>query len=478
MGQEATVAIVGAGLVGALNAIYFAQRGWKVELFELRSDMRQDIESRRGKSINLALSERGLSALRAVGLNIEKEILKASIPMKARMVHVGGKQISQEYSVHGEHINAVDRARLNEILLDFADEMDNISIYFNHRLEQIHFDSNTLDFLTKTGEKVTFNVDFIVGADGAYSRTRQQIMRSTRVDFSQEYIDTAYCEFYMPPAVGKDGKPTFALDPNHLHIWPKHTYMLIALPNPDYSFTCTLFMPFNMYDEIDTEEKLLDFFKKDFDDFIPLVGVDSLKRDYFNNPRGSLVTIKASPHNYADKAVYIGDAAHAMVPFYGQGMNCGFQDVEVLHQVLDKQQIKPVLNKDSKIPGLENALNIYSTQRVKDAHTICDLALYNYYEMRHAVTSVRFLARKKLEGILHVVFPRLIIPLYTMVSFTTIPYSKVMARWHKQTFWLNIGLSVTAMSAAGAVAVLGFKSKDRFVPAVTNAVQQLKNMYS
>ncbi|KAI8877677.1 FAD/NAD(P)-binding domain-containing protein [Backusella circina FSU 941] len=180
MGQEATVAIVGAGLVGALNAIYFAQRGWKVELFELRSDMRQDIESRRGKSINLALSERGLSALRAVGLNIEKEILKASIPMKARMVHVGGKQISQEYSVHGEHINAVDRARLNEILLDFADEMDNISIYFNHRLEQIHFDSNTLDFLTKTGEKVTFNVDFIVGADGAYSRTRQQIMRSTR----------------------------------------------------------------------------------------------------------------------------------------------------------------------------------------------------------------------------------------------------------------------------------------------------------
>jgi kynurenine 3-monooxygenase len=167
-----------------------------------------------------------------------------------------------------------------------------------------------------------------------------------------------------------------------------------------------------------------------------------------------------------------------MVPFYGQGMNCGFQDVEVLHQVLDKQQIKPVLDKEGKVPGLEDVLNVYSTERVKDAHTICDLALYNYYEMRHAVTSVRFLARKKLEGVLHIIFPRLIIPLYTMVSFTTIPYSKVMDRWHKQSFWLNIGLSVTTASVVGAAAVFGFKSKDRFMPAVTNVVQQIKNLYS
>ncbi|KAI9476320.1 MAG: hypothetical protein EXX96DRAFT_610133 [Benjaminiella poitrasii] len=476
--KQAIVGIVGGGLVGALNAIYFAQRGWKVELYELRPDMRLDIhkESRRGKSINLALSERGLSALRGTGLELDKTILEESVPMKARMVHISqsGKQISQAYDVNGQHINAVDRARLNEILLDAAEKMDNVTIYFDHRLDQADLDENSLQFaINNSDEKKTYKVDLIIGADGAYSRTRSQMMRRMRMNYNQEYIDTGYCELLMPPAKDADGNSTFALDPNHLHIWPRHTFMLIALPNPDFSFTCTLFMPFKMFEDIKTEEQLMDFFREHFDDSIPLIGESCLKTDFFRNPRGSLVTVKASPHNYQDKALIIGDAAHAMVPFYGQGMNCGFQDVEVLHSILDKYQIKPIVNTaNNRIERLNEALDAYSRVRVEDAHAICDLALYNYYEMRHAVTSLRFLARKKLESSIHYVFPRLIIPLYTMVSFTTTPYSQAIKRWNRQTYWLNAGM----LSVSLGIAAVGIKYRGRLTPSITTVVSIVKNL--
>lgn len=330
--------------------------------------------------------------------------------------------------------------------------------------------------LFSNGEKKTYRNDFIIGADGAYSKTRTQMMRSMRMDYNQEYIDTGYCELSMPPAKGPDGKPTFALDPNHLHIWPRHTFMLIALPNPDFSFTCTLFMPFQMFEDIKTEDQLMSFFSENFNDSIPLIGEAALKSDFFGNPRGSLVTVKASPHNYKDKSIIIGDAAHAMVPFYGQGMNCGFQDVEVLHQILDQHHIKPQTNKDGIIVGLEKALDDYSKTRVKDAHAICDLAMYNYYEMRHAVTSFKFLARKKLEGAIHSVFPRLIIPLYTMVSFSTLPYSKAIDRWHRQTHWLNVVMMSTTVVAATAATFVGFRYRDHFMSSVTQVVDSVKKL--
>lgn len=236
----------------------------------------------------MALSERGLSALRATGLGLEDIILEASVPMRARMVHIGDKQLSQAYSVHGQHINAVDRARLNELLVDAAEKMDNVSLHFEHRLKSIDFEKNQLMF--ENGS--VHHADLIIGADGAYSRTRAQIMRRVRMDYQQEYIDTGYCELSMPPLIGKHGQPEFALDPNHLHIWPRHTFMLIALPNPDRTFTCTLFMPFDMFEEIDTKEKLMVFFKKHFHDAIPLIGEERIIDDYFTNPRGSLITIK------------------------------------------------------------------------------------------------------------------------------------------------------------------------------------------
>ncbi|KAI8364244.1 hypothetical protein BD560DRAFT_455395 [Blakeslea trispora] len=398
--------------------------------------------------------------------------------MKARMVHLGkqGTQTSQAYDVNGKHINAVDRARLNELLLDAVEGMKNVTILFEHRLVQIDLDCNRLEFSTSDGKK-EYQPDLIMGADGAYSRTRHQMMRRMRMNFEQQYIDAGYCELSMPSVDGPDGKPTFALDPNHLHIWPRHTFMLIALPNPDFTFTCTLFMPFEMFDEIQTEESLMSFFKEHFNDAIPLIGEKSLKHAYFNNPHGSLVSVKASPHNYGDKALIIGDAAHAMVPFYGQGMNCGFQDVEVLHQILDRYSIQPMVTQDGSIQGLKEALDDYSRSRVKDAHAICDLALYNYYEMRSAVASVRFVARKKLEHAIHYIFPQLIIPLYTMVSFSTLPYSKAIERWHRQSYWLNAAMLSTALATTAVTATVGLKYSHQFSRSAAQVIQTLKNMF-
>ncbi|KAI8331682.1 hypothetical protein BC941DRAFT_382278 [Chlamydoabsidia padenii] len=440
--ETATVAIVGGGLVGSLNAIYFAKRGWKVDLYELRPDMRlpEQKKLQRGKSINLALSERGLSALRATELGLEQLILQSAVPMRSRMVHLGkeGRQMSQPYSIHGEHINAVDRARLNELLLDEAEKLPNVTIHFEHQLYQADLEEGSMIFLQgENKSQVSRNANLIVGADGAYSKMRTQMMRKIRMDYQQQYIDTGYCELYMPPKM-VNGKVEYALDPNHLHIWPRHTHMLIALPNPDKSFTCTLFMPFDMFDQVTSNAKLIAFFEENFNDAIPLIGKDRLLDDYFSNPRGALISIKTSPHHFDDKAVIVGDAAHAMVPFYGQGMNCGFQDIQVFHHVLDSYHVLPV------------ALAAYSEERVKDAHAICDLAMYNHYEMRSAVTSTRFLARKKLEGWIHLCLPKLITPLYSMVSFSTLPYSQAIKRWHTQSFWLNVVMSTVAITSTSA----------------------------
>ncbi|KAI9305395.1 hypothetical protein BJ944DRAFT_161847 [Cunninghamella echinulata] len=402
--------------------------------------------------------------------------------MHSRMVHIGkeGHQMSQPYSIHGEHINAVDRARLNEILLDKVEEWSNVSIYFGHKVLNIDFESGSMEFLQGSDqERVTRFADLIIGADGANSKVRTLINRNIRMNYQQEYIDTLYCELSMPPQFDNNNKPRFALDPNHLHIWPRHTFMLIALPNPDKSFTCTLFMPADMFDDINTETKLMNFFKEEFNDAIPLIGEKRLQSDYFANPRGSLISIKTSPHNLNDKSLIIGDAAHAMVPFYGQGMNCGFQDVQVLHEILDKRHIRPVLSNDgTHIPGLNEALNAYSKERVKDAHAICDLAMYNHYEMRSAVTSMRYLARKKLEGWIHYVLPKAITPLYSMVSFSTLPYSQAIQRWHKQTFWLNVTLGAVAFTTTSVTAWMIWRatsSSKQSLPSISSSSSTLTN---
>ncbi|KAG0262625.1 kynurenine 3-monooxygenase, mitochondrial precursor [Actinomortierella ambigua] len=460
--ETRTVAVVGAGPVGALAAIYFANRGWNVELYEARPDMRiaENKAKIQNRSINLALSARGLSALKSTGLGLDKYVLQSGLPMKGRMLHIGekGKLVSQNYGVHGECINSVDRAKLNEDLITAAEKLPNVKVVFNHSLKRADFDKGTLHLENKeTNQKVHATADLIIGCDGAYSSVRNSLMRHVRVDFEQNYLAHGYCELNIPAKINNKGEKEFAMDPHHLHIWPRHHFMMIALPNPDKTFTVTLFMPFENFESIHNKDDLLAFFRLHFADAIPLMGEEALARDYFRNPKGSLIRIKANPYHYKDRGIILGDAAHSMVPFYGQGMNCGFEDVEYLDRLLDEHEVMCVKPKNPNNNDLARALQAFTDRRAKDIQAICDLALYNYEEMRHGVTSPLYIMRKKVETALNLVLPKTVVPLYTMVSFSTRPYSRALEQHQRQGFWLAAaGISLSIGAVAG-LAVVGLK---------------------
>ncbi|KAI8826802.1 uncharacterized protein EV422DRAFT_11150 [Fimicolochytrium jonesii] len=452
-----TVAIVGGGLVGSLSAVFCAKRGWKVDVYEAREDPRaQHLEG--GRSINLALSVRGISAMTAAG--VEKKILDNMIPMRGRMIHSReGALQSQNYGSFGECINSIDRNLMNEHLLSSADGFPNVKIHFNHKLDRCDFDGKKLTFMKAAADgskpkEITVEADLVIGADGAYSRVRNQLMRKERVDFSQEYIDNAYLELTIPPTSSGD----FAMDANHLHIWPRQTFMLIALPNTDKSFTVTLFMPWEMFAAVKTEADVLELFEKHFADSVPLIGKEALLKDFFEHKPESLIQVKCRPYHYKDRAVILGDAAHAMVPFYGQGMNCGMEDCLVLDELITEHLGRPS-SPSSRSPSttqMSHVLAQYTLQRNRDVEAMCDLAMYNYVEMRDSVTKKEYLYRKKIEGWLHKLMPERIIPLYTMVSFSRIPYAEAMRRWQQQTRWFNLGRKVVEVAGWGLIASLAF----------------------
>ncbi|KAK9765101.1 kynurenine 3-monooxygenase, mitochondrial precursor [Basidiobolus ranarum] len=463
------VAIIGAGLVGSLTAIYFAKRGCKVSLYDKRSDPRipENASNQESRSINLALSSRGILSLEGLKMGIEKEILSYAIPMKGRMIHsLDGTQTSQAYSVNGECINSVERSRLNNTLLNTAEKMANVTVYFKHSLQKCDMDSGILEFFDSDKQ---YNADLIIGADGAYSTVRKQLMRKVRMNYDQEYIEHEYCELNIPPVVGVDGELDFAMDPNHLHIWPKHSFMMIALPNPDKTFTATLFMPSENFNAIKTEDDLMSFFRENFPDSIPLIGEDLLKKDYFANPKGSLMCVKCTPYHYKAKGLIIGDAAHSMVPFYGQGMNCGFEDVRVLDNILNEFSIGSQYTEEA----MEKALDHYSNYRHPDCVAIVDLAMYNYIEMRSSVVSYGYLLRKRVESFLHIIFPLKVIPLYTMVSFSpNIRYSEAIQRWKYQGKMLTMAGSAIVMGTAAALTLAAFKNRDQ-ISQILRSVQDL-----
>ncbi|KAK9479043.1 hypothetical protein V1514DRAFT_305458 [Lipomyces japonicus] len=445
-----SVAIIGAGPVGTLAALYFANEGWDVSLYDLRQDPRldkhgNDGRSSTGKSINLALSHRGIEGLRGASPQLAELIVSNVVPVYGRMIHdTRGRQQSQLYDVHGDHINAVDRGWLNNILIDQAEKRENISLKFQYRLLQCDFDARTALFHTPSGE-IEVKADLVVGADGAHSAVRRQLMRAARVDFEQKYIDTLWCEISIPPKVGADGKDEYPLDPNHLHIWPRKTFMLMSLANigDDKSFTGTLFMSPSQFEDLTYPTDVTELFQANFPDVIPLVGEKNLQHQVFNNPKGSLVSVKCNPYHYSDRCVLIGDAAHAMVPFYGQGMNCGFEDVQQLFYCLKSSN------------SVASGLSAYTKTRRSDLFAISDLAMANYIEMRSSVTSRTYLARKHAEEFLYKYFPRLgIRTLYHMVSFTSIPYhvalrtSKRQARMFRGTA-IGVGLGVISIAAYG-----------------------------
>lgn len=399
------ITLVGGGLAGSLIAVYLAKRGYEVNIFERRPDMR-NVEIPAGRSINLALSTRGIKALAKVGL--DKAVLEQAIPMNGRMMHdTAGELAYQPYGTDGQHINSVSRAHLNIQLLKLADENEHVHQYFNQRCTKVDIDAGICWFKdAETGEVKEVKADHILGADGAFSAIRTRMMKTDRFDYSQDYTNAGYKELCIEPVDGE-----FAIDPNALHIWPRGNFMMIALPNPDKTFTCTLFMPFegeNSFGSIKTDEEILGFFKTHFGDSVPLM--PDLLKDFKENPTGSLVTVRCYPWNKG-KATLIGDACHAVVPFYGQGMNCAFEDCVVLDECLEE------------FYDWDIAMKHYQIRRKPNADAIADLAIQNFTEMRDLVGDKDFLHYKEIEHKLCELHPGLFQSQYEMVTFSNVPYS-------------------------------------------------------
>ncbi|SCU83649.1 LAFA_0D04830g1_1 [Lachancea sp. 'fantastica'] len=443
-----TVNVIGAGLVGCLTAIALAKRNFEVVLFDYRQDPRLESTSDRNlRSINLAISARGITSLQCVDDQISQRVLKDMIPMRGRMIHdLAGNQEAQNYGLFGECINSIDRSVLNNSLLDEVDGFSNITVKFGHKLSRIHFSHGKQNciFVSDTQERNSFEADFVVGCDGAYSTTRSQMQREVRMDYSQEYIDCCYIELYIPPAEAHDaefGGP-FRISPNHLHIWPRHNYMLIALANGDGSFTSTFFGPWSLVESLDSREKIQTFLTDNFPDALELMGPKTAIDAFERNPRGALMCVECKPYHLDQgRAIILGDAAHSMVPFYGQGMNCGFEDVKVLMRLLDKHQ-----------GDRSAAFEEYSLKRHEDLVSIIKLAKDNYKEMSHGVTSQLYLMRKKLDTLLGRWLKDKWIPLYTMVSFKAdIPYHLAIVKEQKQKKILAYvqGIILAAVTAGG-----------------------------
>lgn len=402
------ITIAGAGLVGSLEAIYMAKRGHKVSVYERRSDMRQ-AELVAGRSINLALSTRGWTALKKVG--IDDEVRKMAIPMPKRIMHAQDGTLSEQpYGQDGEAIYSVSRGGLNVLLMNLAEREKNIDFHFNHKLLSTDLKTAQAVFEDKNGKEKIINSDVLIGADGTYSTVRNHMMRQDRFQFSQYYIEHGYKELTIP--ANSDG--SHQIETNALHIWPRGNYMLIALPNMDGSYTCTLFFPYEgtySFESLKTHQQVIDFFEEVFPDVVPLI--PNLAEDYFNNPTASLSIMRCYPWTVSDKVLLIGDSAHATVPFYGQGMNAGFEGCYVLDQLLEEY------GDDWKA-----CFDAYSKYRKPDGDGVQDLSMHNFVVMRDKTADPHFLLQKKIELKFSKKYPEKWLPLYSMVSFSNIRYSE------------------------------------------------------
>jgi kynurenine 3-monooxygenase len=413
------VTLVGAGLVGSLLSIYLAKRGYNINLFERRPDMRTAKMSA-GKSINLALSDRGWSGLEGVG--IADEIRKIAIPMYGRFIHhKDGSTAYQPYGKDNQAIYSVSRAEINMRLMDLAEQQPNVKIHFNERCTSIDRSQLEARFENSESKKISsIKSDLLFGSDGAFAASRLNMqLSSDRFEYNQHYIEAGYKELIIPP--GANGE--FKIEKNALHIWPRGTFMMIALPNTDGNFTCTLFLHFEgekSFANLKTREQVQSFFETEFPDAVPLM--PTLIDDFMNNPTSSLVTVKCFPWTFDNKIGLIGDAAHAIVPFYGQGMNCGFEDCVVLNELIDKH--KEDWNK---------IFPEYQTLRKPDADAIADLAIMNFVEMRDKTADPKFLLQKKIEARFSQKHPDKWIPLYSMVTYSPqIRYSTAFREGQKQ----------------------------------------------
>ena len=410
--------MIGAGLTGPLLATYLAQQGYSVEIFERRPDMRKESISA-GRSINLALSARGNHALKEVGLY--DKIKPNTIPMKGRMIHdLNGNTHLQPYGQkENEVIFSVSRAQLNMELMTLAEETGNVTIRFNHQLLSADLEQNKLLFqLSDSLEEIELPFNRVIGCDGSASILRKSIVEKADTQYVKKPLGHGYKELTIPPL--KSGK--FRIEPNALHIWPRGNHMLIALPNNDCSFTCTLFFPMTgatSFETVKTEKDILDLFQSQFHDAIKLI--PNLVEDFQKNSTGDLASVYCKPWHLGDKALLIGDAAHAVVPFFGQGMNASFQDCSTLAKLMGQ-------NKND----WKTIFNTFSSVQVENGHAIADMAIENYLEMRDHVNDTEYKKRRNVELKLERMFPGQFIPRYSMVSFHQIPYAEVYQRGEKQ----------------------------------------------
>jgi kynurenine 3-monooxygenase len=441
--------LIGSGLAGGLLAAYLGRRGCDVDLYERRADPREgNIVG--GRSINLAISTRGIHALEQIGL--AHEALQHAIPMRGRMIHDKSDGLHfSPYDVDPKNcINSIGRAALNATVIEAAQRYPNVHVHFNHKCTDVGLDSATVQLLKTNESSVAAGVspanpeneiieacgDAVIGVDGAFSAVRQSMqLKIGNFQYDESYLAHGYKELTIPPAA--DG--SWRMEKNALHIWPRKSFMMIALPNPDGSFTCTLFWQFEgprSFASTQTDDEVCDFFREEFPDAVLLM--PTLLQDFRDNPTGSLVTIRCAPWFYRDKVCLLGDAAHAVVPFYGQGMNAAFEDCVTLDECLEKFP-----------ENRESAFAEYFSRRKGNADALADLAIGNFIEMRDKTASKTFRAKKKLDHLLEAALPGIYLPLYTMVTFTRIPYAAAAKRARAQDLLVYTSLIVISAILIG-----------------------------
>ncbi|MFT5737879.1 MAG: kynurenine 3-monooxygenase [Maribacter sp.] len=408
--NKKNIAIIGSGLVGSLLAIYLRKYGHDITVFDRRPDIRNIKFS--GRSINLAMSNRGWTALRGVG--IEEEIKKIGIPLDKRAMHlVGQPEYYQKYGKEGEAIWSISRGVLNKKMIDLAEEAG-VNFRFDEKVWDVDLpDAKIYTGETEKGEWTEYKYDIIFGCDGAFSRVRHKMQRRSRFDYSQNFIDVGYKELTIP--ANADG--THKLDKYSFHIWPRGKFMLIAMPNLDGSFTCTLFMPFEgavSFDNIKTKPQAKAFFTTYFPNVMQVM--DDLMDDFFRNPTSAMVTMKCYPWTYWDKVALVGDSAHAVVPFYGQGMNAGFEDIYVLNELIEHHK-----------NDWETIFSEYQLSRKPNADAIAELSYRNFMEMSSKTANPKFLLQKKIEKRFASKYPEKWIPAYSRVTFSNRPYAEALA---------------------------------------------------
>ncbi|MCL9683411.1 FAD-dependent oxidoreductase [Legionella maioricensis] len=414
------ITLIGGGLAGTLCSLYLARRGYLVDLFESRADIRKS-PTDYGRSINLALSCRGITGLKA--MDLMDEVNKIMVPMRARAIHESNGDVHyQPFGRHeNEYINAISRTDLNALLLNKAEQSRNIHLHFDMKLQHVDIYKKKLQFQTKNGPHVEHVYERLIGADGAPSSLRDALKNEGIVEFSRDFLSHGYKELSISKT------HTAGMAREHLHLWPRDSFMLLGNPNPDDSITGSLFLAHEGKDSfafLDNEERLVTFFQKEFPDAYS--AMPNLISEFFENPTGNMSTITCSPWYYRDECLLIGDAAHGVIPFFGQGMNSAFEDCRILDELLEQYK------DDWSI-----VMPVFYEQRKINTDAVAQMSMDNYYEIHSDIRNPKFILRKQVERELMHRYPNQYVSKHVLVMFTNTPYAQAMAQGEVQSTLLD-----------------------------------------